>query len=574
MRSTSSSFNQKPYRSLMLITIFMFLILVGKLVELQILKGDYYRELSSRNHIRSVIRPAPRGIISDRNGIVIADNAPTFTVSLVSVEFDSTNTELLGSLLQISEVELQERLGPAKDNPFRSTQIVSGLSVEDAGPVADNLYRLGGVSVDVFPRRRYTNSSSFCHLIGYVGLADSTRVFQGELIGRTGLERILNQSLVGEHGVMREVVNAHGRVVERFQGGDIEPSPGENVTLTIDSRLQLAADSLIMSTGHEGAAIVLNYETGEILVLSSVPGFDTNLMIGGISSEDWNRILNDPGKPLLNRAWATSYPPGSTYKIVSASWLLESGIVSENTMPDPCYGTFHFAGSDFRCWGTHGRLNIVGALTQSCDTYFYRSSMLGDIDELAEFSRGFGMGAPVTDILPGEASGALPTREYLNQLFGQGGWGLGNLMIASIGQGEVLATPIQIAVTAALIASGGDLPALSILIDGSISEPGWETNTSPETFNIVREGMRQAVESSRGTLHSTMSYLPVQVFGKSGTAESGPNDDHAWVNGYIEEPYPLAFAVIIEHGGHGGAVAGPVAAGIIEKILEISDETE
>ena len=574
MRSTSSSFSQKPYRSLMVITVFLFLILFGKLVDLQILKGDYYRELSSRNHIRSVIRPAPRGIISDRNGIVLADNAPTFTVSLVSVEFDSTNTELLGNLLQISEEELQERLEPAQESPFRSTQIVSGLSVEDAGRVADNLYRLGGVSVDVLPRRRYTFSTSFCHLIGYVGLADSARVFQGELIGRTGLERILNQTLVGKHGVVREVVDAHGRVVERFQGGDIEPSPGENVNLTLDSRLQLAADSLIMSTGHQGAAVVLNYETGEVLVLSSVPGFDTNLMIGGVSSENWNGILNDPGKPLLNRAWATAYPPGSTYKIVSAAWLLESGIVSENTMPDPCYGTFHFAGSDFKCWSTHGRLNVVGALTQSCDTYFYRTSMLGDMDEMAEFSRGFGMGARVTDILPGESSGALPTRDYLNQLFGQGGWGLGNLMIASIGQGEVLATPLQIAVAAALIASGGHLPALSILKDESLNEPGWQTNTSLETFRIVREGMRLAVESSRGTLHSTMSYLPVQVFGKSGTAESGLNDDHAWVNGFIEEPYPLAFAVIVEHGGHGGAVAGPVAAGIIEEILEISDEAQ
>ncbi|MCP4646990.1 MAG: hypothetical protein GY852_04535, partial [bacterium] len=379
---------------------------------------------------------------------------------------------------------------------------------------------------------------------------------------------------VGSHGVVREVVDAHGRVVERFQGANVDPLPGEEVTITLDSRLQLAADSLIMSTGHQGAAVFLNYENGEILVLSSVPGYDTNQFIGGISSVNWNRILNDPGKPLLNRSWATPYPPGSTYKIVTAAWLLESGIVDENTMPDPCYRTFHFAGSDFRCWSTHGRLNIVGALVQSCDTYFYRTSMLGDMDEMAAFSGGYGMGAPVTDILPGEASGALPTRELLNQIFGQGGWGLGNLMIASIGQGEVLATPLQIAVTAGLIASSGDMPALSLLFGESASKGPWNTETSEETFRIVREGMRQTVSSPRGTMYQSMNYLPVQVFGKSGTAENGTLEDHAWVTGYIEEPLPVAFAVIIENGGHGGAVAGPVAAGIIEGILEYYDETE
>ncbi len=567
-------FHNRPFRSVIMFMIFFFLLLVSKLIELQMVKGDYYRELSSKNHIRLIAKPAPRGIIRDRNGVVLADNAPAFTVSLVSVEFDSTNTMLLSDLLKMDIVELNSRLAAANNTPFRSTEIISGLTVQEAGRVADNLYRLGGVSVDVVPRRRYSFGTSFCHLIGYVGLADSTRVFEGELSGRTGLERILNDRLTGEYGLIREVVDAHGRVVEKFEEGDIEPSPGENITLTLDSRLQLVSDSLIRATGHQGAVVALNYETGEILVLSSVPGYDTNLFIGGISIKNWEAILNDPGKPLLNRSWATPYPPGSTYKIVSAAWLLEAGIVTENTMPDPCYRTFHFAGSDFRCWGTHGRQNIVGALTQSCDTYFYRTSMLGDMDEMAEFSRGYGMGAPVTDILPGEASGALPTRELLNTVFGQGGWGLGNLMIASIGQGEVLATPIQMAVTAAIIASGGSLPQLSVLKTDSYNDGNWNPGTSENTYRIIRQGMKLAVSSSVGTVHRSMGYLPVQVFAKSGTAENGDNEDHAWVNGYIQEPAPIAFAVIIENGGSGGSVAGPVAAGLIEAILESYHETQ
>lgn len=563
-----SQYSSRPYRTLLSVIAVLFLILAGRLFDLQIINGDYYRELSSRNHIRSVITQAPRGLITDRNGIVLADNLPSFTVSLVSAEFDSSNGRLLAELLEMDRGVLEERLQTAADNPFKSTMISSGLDVMEAGKVADNLYRLGGVSVQVLPRRRYPLGSAFCHLVGYVGLADSTRVFEGEIVGRTGLERIFDERLSGKHGVSREVVDAYGRVVERFEGGEVTAVPGEMLVLTIDAGLQLATDSLIRATGHPGAAVVLNYETGEILCLSSVPGYDTNLFIGGISTENWNHILEDPEKPLLNRSWATAYPPGSTFKTVSACWLLQSGISDRDFLPDPCYGTFRFAGSVFKCWTTHGRLDIVQALAQSCDTYFYRTSMEGDIDDLAECARKFGMGGRVTDILPAEAEGTVPDREYLNSLFGQGGWGLGNLMIASIGQGELLATPLQVAVTSALIASDFRTPPLKLVMGQEVSDPVWEECVSRENLDIVKEGMLQAVEAGNGTLHSTMGYLPVQVWAKSGTAENSSGDDHAWVTGYISDPVPAAFAVIIENGGHGSLTAGPPSAGIIEYLIE------
>lgn len=558
----------RPYRPFLILLSILFLVLAGRLFQLQILKGGYYRELSSRNHIRSVITQAPRGVITDRNGTVLADNSPSFTVFLVSAEFDSLNSTFLGELLHMESTVLEERIASAGENPFRSTVIASGLDVAQAGEVADNLYRLGGVSVKVLPRRRYPQGTAFCHLIGYVGLADSTRVFEGEIVGRTGLERIFDAYLAGKHGVAREVVDVSGRVVERFEGGEMFPVPGQMLALTIDAGLQLAADSMIRASGHPGAAAVVNYETGEILCLSSVPGYDINLFVGGISSDDWNSILSDPDKPLLNRSWATAYPPGSAFKIVSACWLLESGIVNRNYMPDPCYGTFHFAGSNFRCWTTHGRLNIVQALAQSCDTYFYRTSMQGDIDEMALFARRFGMGSRVTDILPAEAVGIVPDREFLTSRFGTGGWGLGNLMIASIGQGELLATPLQVAVTSALIASGFTLPALRLVQGQETAEPNWKECVSGENLDIVREGMLMAVEAPGGTLHRSMGSLSVTVRAKSGTAENSSGEDHAWVTGYITEPYPAAFAVIIENGGHGSLIAGPVAAGIVEYLAE------
>ncbi len=562
MRAESSP-GHRPFASTMALTAVLFLIIAGKLVELQLIRGDYYRELSSRNHIRSVVTQAPRGLITDRNGIVLADNEPSFTVSLVGAEFDEGNTTLLREFLGMDEEVLAERMETASSNPFRATVLATGLNVMEAGRIADNLYRLGGVSVEVLPRRRYPHGPEFCHLVGYVGLADSTRVFEGEIAGRTGLERVFNDELSGRHGVVREVVDAHGRVVERFEGGEVNPVPGEMLTLTIDARLQLFADSMISLTGQPGAAVVLNYQTGEILSLASVPGYDTNLFIGGISPDNWNGILSHPGKPLLNRSWAMVYPPGSTFKTVTACWLLESGIVDRNYMPDPCYGTFHFAGSDFRCWTTHGRLSMVQALAQSCDTYFYRTSMEGTFEEMAYYAGCFGMGNRVTEILPGEAGGVVPTREYLNSLFGQGGWGIGNLMIASIGQGEVLATPLQVAVTSGLIASNFQMPPLSVISGEEQGDPPWRNCVSPENLEIVREGMLQAVEGSRGTLRNSMGSLPVRVWAKSGTAENSSGEDHAWVTGYIQDPLPLAFAVVIENGGGGSDIAGPVASAII-----------
>ncbi|PIE52130.1 penicillin-binding protein 2 [Candidatus Fermentibacteria bacterium] len=571
--TTGNTRNAPPFISLLVFSSICFLVLTFRLFSLQILNGEYYREMSSRNHIRSVVSQAARGVITDRNGIILADNYPSFTVSLVSVDFSRDKSALLAELLNMDHSDFEDRLVAAESNPYRNTIIATNLDIREAGRVADNLYRLGGVSVEVAPRRRYPFGEEFCHLVGYVGLSDSIGVFHGEITGRTGLERILNEHLAGKHGVVNEVVDAYGRVVERFDDQAVAPVPGEETVLTVDSRLQLMADSLIEASGHPGAAVVLDWSTGEILCLASVPGFDLNLFVEGISSDDWNEILEDPDRPLINRSWGTSYPPGSTYKTVSSCWLLESGLTSSAYMPDPCYGTFNYAGTDFRCWSAHGRLNIIEALAVSCDTYFYRTSMEGDIDKLAEVAEGFGMGGTVTEFLPAESPGVIPTREYLNGLFGQGGWGTGNLMIASIGQGEVLATPLQVAVTSGLIASRFQMPKLSILYGENNTAPEREKIISDEVLDIVSEGMLQAVESRRGTLSSSMGDLPVTVYAKSGTAENSSGEDHAWVTGYICEPAAVAFAVIVENGGHGGQTAGPVAAELIRMIAEEYSET-
>ncbi len=569
MKGLSHGVREWPLKSMIMILLALFMILTVRLVYLQLIRGEYYNTLAARNRIRSVAVPAPRGVVTDRFGEVIADNEPAFSVAVIHSEFDPANAWALAELLSMSRQEIEERLDAAMESPYRAIVVREDLDLISVAPVADNSYRLPGVIVSVTPRRRYRLGSSFCHLMGYVSLADSAARYQGELTGVTGLERILNDRLSGTPGFIREVVDAYGRVVDTFgDSPESIPVPGEDISLTIDAGLQVYADSVLLATGHPGAAVVLDWSTGELLCLSSVPGFDPNLFIGGIASQDWNAILSNPQKPLLNRAWSTAFPPASTFKIVTAAWLLEEGIVTADYMPDPCFGSVSYGGNVFRCWGVHGRLDLEEALTVSCDSYFYRTSQNGNMDDLAGMARSMGLGARLTDVLPGEAAGVVPDRAMMNQMYGEGGWGHGNLLNLAIGQGELLTTPLQMAVVSGIVASRGDMPRLSLLIGDEPCGELLEPLASVETLDEIDRGLRSAVTRRDGTLHGSMGTSPIPIRAKSGTAETHTGEDHAWVCGYVPGPAPIAYAVFVEHAGSGGAVAGPLALAIVEKTLE------
>jgi penicillin-binding protein 2 len=552
-----------PTKGLLILIGLFFILITGRLFYLQIIKGEYYRSLSTSNHIRIVARPAPRGLIMDRNNVVLADNYPAFTVALVYSEFDTVNTGFTAEVLGLQPLVFAEYLAAASENPYRPYTILDGLSVEKASPLANNLYRMGGIILDVVPKRRYYLSSVVCHFVGYVGLSNEPGSFFGEVAGRSGLEMVLDERLSGEPGIRREVVDALGRVVEEFEGSsETMPTPGEDIWLTLDSRLQQIATAELDSTGFPGAFVVLDYETGELLCLASVPTFDTNAFSGGISTDLWNSILSDPGKPLLNRAWGAAYPPGSTFKVVTAAYLLENSLVDRSYLPDPCYGVYTLGDTDFRCWSRHGRVEIVTALARSCDIYFYRTIQLGNMNGLAEFSREFGMGFSPTGLLPGELKGFVPDTDFMNSTYGPAGWGLGSLLNMSIGQGEFLASPLQMAVITGILASSGDMPGLTV-VQGDEPFSSWSVSLSDETVEVINEGMRRTVTDRGGTLFDAMHGSTLEFYGKTGTAES-PGEDHAWVIGYIHDPFPVAFAVIVEHGGHGSAVAAPLAVRVIE----------
>jgi len=570
MRSLAFGRSMWPSKGFLILIGIFFTVIASRLFYLQIMRGGYYRELSADNHIRVIARPAPRGIITDRDGQVLADNRPAYTVAIIYSEFDTLNTELMAELLSIPGEDFDDLLESASERPYRPYTLMDGMSVEDASSIADNLYRIGGVVLDVVPKRRYHAPLDFCHLTGYVGLSNEEDSYFGEVTGRAGLEMVLDSRLMGEPGIRREVVDALGRVVDEFEGAsETEPVQGENILLTVSSELQKIATEELMELGLPGAVVVLDYETGEILCLASVPVFDPNEFASGISNSSWNAILEDPGKPLLNRAWAATYPPGSTFKLITAAYLLENGLIDRSYLPDPCYGMYTLGDTDFRCWSSHGRLEIVSALARSCDIYFYRTCQLGNMNELAAFTAEFGLSVPPTGILPGELSGLIPDTDYMNRAYGSAGWGLGSLLNMSIGQGELLASPLQMTVVTGLIASGGNMPGLTIL-SGQEPSISWTVELGDETIDILKEGMRRAITDSRGTLNDAMYTSQLEFYGKTGTAES-PGEDHAWVIGYIREPEPLAFTVLVEHGGHGSTVAAPLIVNVLESWFDVVD---
>ncbi len=554
-----------PYLLFMAFITLLFIMLGVRLFHLQVVRGGYFRSLSSRNHIRVVASPAPRGIISDRNGILLADNVPAFMVSAIPSEFDSSRIELVAAELGMESSQLNQMLQSASAMPHRPIVLREGMTVEEASPSAENLFRMPGVIFDVAPLRRYHMPQEFCHLLGYVGLSDTHESYEGEVVGRAGLELALDDRLIGTPGLRREIIDAYGRIVEEFASSAVEePVPGTGIRLTVDSRLQAIATDKLSMTGLPGSAVVVNFETGDILCAAAVPTFDPNLFARGIRLDEWNALLDDPYKPLFSRAWAATYPPASTFKMVTAAWLLSEGLIEEGFRPDPCFGSYTLGDTDFGCWSIHGRLDLVEAIARSCDIYFYRTCQLGTLDGLATFARRFGFGSTLCELLVGEKSGLVPDSDDLDRFYGEGGWGLGNLLNVSIGQGELLATPLQMAVSAGVIASRGRMPLPGILLD---REPRGTVFAGPplpdQVWAPLIEGMSETVESSRGTLHGVFAGSTLEFYGKTGTAEC-PGDDHAMVIGFLEVPEPVAICVVIEHGGHGGAVAGPVVRQILE----------
>ncbi len=564
--------------------------LAVKLYTLQIAHGRENLTLSNVNRVLSqVVRPE-RGVILDRNGNVLARNRPGFNVVLDFNDFAPTAQAPTSSIqypisnlskaLSVTEDEILEKIKNSRAEGETSVTVKSGVDRSTALKIEANPELFPGVFTEVEPVRDYVDGEVFAHILGFVGEASTKDLERlsdlgvrgGDKVGKSNLELLNESFLRGESGERLIEVDAFGH---QFRALSEEPAvPGETLALTIDARLQrfvfeALSEGVDKSKARGGAVVVEDVNTGEVLALASWPSFDPNLFATGISQADYKKLVSDPRRPMFNRAVSGAFPPGSTFKMVTATAALEESVITPQEMIDD-KGSISVGSFVFRGWAHEGLgvVNLVEAIAKSSDIYFYTvgggyGSQRGvGVEKLAEWSRRFGLGETTGVDLTSESAGLVPDRQWKIQARDEP-WYIGNTYHMSIGQGDVLATPLQLNNLVAAVANGGTLYR-PYLLKGSAPKVLREEIASQETLDWVRRGMRAAA-SPGGTAYPVYDFkLPVA--GKTGTSETGKGDTtHAWFTCFAPFDNPeIAITVVLEEGGEGSHDAAPVARKILE----------
>jgi penicillin-binding protein 2 len=575
----------------------MISLLAGRMYYLQVVDSHRYQMLADDNRISMQLLAPSRGLIVDRTGVVLANNDQNFRALIVSEQardVDRTLGVLAGILqLQPSEVE-RIRHDIARRRRFVPVTVRENLTWDQVSMVEVNAPELPGVIIDVGEVRSYPFSDQASHMIGYVGavsedeLDDDNPVLAlpGFKIGKAGIEKSYDEALRGLAGTQEVEVNAYGREIRELSRQ--EGQRGRKLTLTIDAGLQLAAHQRLLQE-RSAAAVIMDARTGAIYALASAPGYDANVFSKGIPSTVWKALLDDETTPLINKAIAGAYPPGSTFKLVVALAGLESGAIGlEHSVT--CNGTFHLGDHTFYCDayknGGHGTLNLTEGIAKSCDVYFYDVGNRTGIDNIARVANLLGLGMKTGLDIPGEHSGTIPSTAWKKAHTGQP-WYQGETISCAIGQGQVAATPLQIATMVARLSSGGHavVPHLT-REEGTDGRTDWpKIDFKPEHIEAVLAGMRAATD--HGTGKAVQITEPgMQMAGKTGTAQvheytlaehdksriSHVEGDlpwklknHAWFVGYAPEDDPrYVCAVLVEHAGQfGSQAAGPVARDLL-----------
>ena len=600
---------QRRFLFCFVIVFVVFLLLLLRLWYLQVISYEDFNERSIRNRTRVLSLDAPRGPIFDRNGALLVDNRPSFQISVMRQDVDNRSLlfERLSELLKIETTELELRWQEGKRFPiYRPVPLATDVSWEIMERVQEHSVDLPGVLTEVRPVRDYLEQGSAAHLIGYLGEItvkelESKRFNQyraGDFIGKTALERSFEPYLKGEKGRRLVEVDVQGKLLRQLQR---EPSrPGNKIYLTLDRELQRATDEVFAD--QSGAAIALDVNSGEILAMVSRPTFNPALFAKGIAGEEWRKLAQDTRHPLQNKVISGQYPPGSIFKMVVALAALREGIVDTKRSID-CKGDFVVGGSRYRCWkkAGHGPTNLKKALRESCDVWFYQVGLELGIDKLSQAAKEFGLGAPTGYPLQGERSGIIPSQEWKHKHYNKP-WYAGETVIASIGQGFVLATPIQLAVMTAALANGGKVFKPQVI--QKIED--WEGNVllqpepeivrridySPAAWKAIQDALIAVVNEPRGTGRAAR-LKDVLVAGKTGTSQvvrrrSDEEEEldkdgkvpyrfraHALFVAYAPAEKPeIAIAVVVEHGQSGGRAAGPIAKQIIRRYMEIKNQQQ
>lgn len=570
----------------------LFAVLAGRLQYLQVSQAETYSTLAEANRVNINELSSERGRIRDRFGEILADNDQRFQIILIAEQAGNLSDTLgaLQSVLNLSPKNMRDIRRRIKRAPkFKPLVVVDDLTWEDFSKLNLNLPFLQGVEPKVGDKRVYPQKQAAAHLVGYVGAKtreDLRRVgnIVGDTVGRSGVEREYEESLRGTPGVRHVEVNAYGRTIRELRSRPGQAGDDINLSICADMQNFLSA----RMARHSGSAIIMDVHNGELISLVSTPGFDPNEFARGINSREWDALLAHERKPLMNKALRGQYAPGSTFKMLVCLAALEAELITPDEQVS-CTGMYEFANEQFHCWRPegHGATNMVAALEQSCDTYFYDLSLRVGIDRIEAMARRFGFGVETGIDLAGEKNGIVPGRDWKRANYDIG-WRPGETVITGIGQGYLLTTPMQLAVMTAALANGGKIVKPRVTLqDGDVDST--DIGLKPEHLALIQRGLYAAVNRPDGTAYASSLLIDGQrMSGKTGTVqvrriskderESGviPNSkldwhlrDHSLFVGYVPHNKPrYAISVVIEHGGGGAQIAAPIARDAMVHLLQ------
>lgn len=569
--------------NLFILILVFFILLLVNLWYLQIIRGKEYEQRAMNNCIRFLVEEAPRGEVYDQKGKLLVTNRPAVNFSVIPAEVDDyyTLSSKLSSLMSVEESQIIEKFKQMKQNPFQARILKRDLDKDQIVTVEEQKYKLKGTLLEIQPERKYLYQDLAAHLLGYVNEISEEelnsskyeKLTGGDIVGKNGIEKYYDSYLRGEKGSKEVEVDALGREITTLVHQ--EPVAGNDIYLTIDSELQRYSQSIM--TDHRGTVIVSEPYTGRILSMVSQPSYDPNFFTQEISIEEWKEIAQSKENLLCNRNIQGIYPPGSVFKLITAIAALEEGIIDLKSKVY-CPGYFKLGDLTFKCWKEtgHGHQTIIEAIKNSCNVFFYTMGQNLGIDLLSHYARMFGLGEKTGIDLPGELEGLVPSQEWKIKTFNQV-WYPGDTINLSIGQGYLLATPYQIHNMVCTIASEGEM-VRPFHVEKIVSPTGEvikqlepelikKVEVSPETFRIVKEGMRRVVLDGTGKLANIEG---LEVAGKTGTAQNPQGENHAWFVGFAPYPNPeICITVFVEHGGDGSQAAAPIASKIIQKYFQL-----
>jgi penicillin-binding protein 2 len=541
--------------------------------KLQVFEGQKYSRLSEANRIRQKYTAASRGRILDRHGLEIANTRPGFYVSIARAVLDAETLESIARILDMSEADIIEK-SMIEKNPHNPIKIAHDISYEQLSLIEERIDEFSGIEVGVEPLRNYSYGELLFHLIGYVGeitseeLKEDDSYLISDYIGKMGLEQYYEKILRGTHGVEYIEVDARGKEVGKItEKRSIPPIAGFDLRTTIDAALTESV-AVYLEDYERAACVCLNPKDGAILVIYSKPGFDPNLFTHGLQKYQWELLNKDPRAPMYNRATMSCYPPGSTFKPFVALAGLDSDKISEGQRFEPCSGSFRLGRRVFHCWKKHGSLSLTNAIVYSCDIYFYQLGSFIGIDTIHEWISRIGFGEKTGIDLPNEKNGILPDRSWLETHYGNN-WTRGHIFNLSIGQGDILVTPLQLACAYTIFANEGRIPMPHIIEKNDTTY--FTTGLSEQALLTVRNALAGVVARGTGTLARVTG---IDVCGKTGTSQNPHGEDHSIFVGFAPaDDARILVCLVVENAGHGASVAAPITARIIKAYISSLPDT-